>query len=130
LHRNGEVKSGRAAAKAKHLHSRILPWIVCASLVKLTRVPIHFKLGSFSLEIFFGRDEMGWTAGPCGAGWRCHMDRRTAMDRPVIGVVGLGTMGLGIAQVYAQAGHVVRATDAHPPARANARERLAAALAP
>lgn len=52
------------------------------------------------------------------------------MDRPVIGVVGLGTMGLGIAQVYAQAGHVVRATDAHPLARANARERLAAALAP
>ncbi|NGM45572.1 3-hydroxybutyryl-CoA dehydrogenase [Rhodobacter sp. SGA-6-6] len=52
------------------------------------------------------------------------------MDRPVIGVVGLGTMGLGIAQVYAQAGHAVLATDAHAPARANARERLAAALAP
>ena len=51
------------------------------------------------------------------------------MDRPVIGVVGLGTMGLGIAQVYAQAGHVVRATDAFAPARANARERLAAGLA-
>lgn len=52
------------------------------------------------------------------------------MDRPVIGVVGLGTMGLGIAQVYAQAGHVVRATDAFAPARANARERLTAGLAP
>ena len=52
------------------------------------------------------------------------------MDRPVIGVVGLGTMGLGIAQVYAQAGHAVLATDAHAPARATARERLVAALAP
>ena len=52
------------------------------------------------------------------------------MDQPVIGVVGLGTMGLGIAQVYAQAGHAVRATDAFAPARANARERLAAALTP
>jgi 3-hydroxybutyryl-CoA dehydrogenase len=39
-------------------------------------------------------------------------------------------MGLGIAQVYAQAGHEVRATDAYAPARANARDRLAAALAP
>jgi 3-hydroxybutyryl-CoA dehydrogenase len=53
-----------------------------------------------------------------------------AMDKPVIGVVGLGTMGLGIAQVYAQAGHRVLATDAFAPARANAAERLAAALAP
>jgi 3-hydroxybutyryl-CoA dehydrogenase len=52
------------------------------------------------------------------------------MDKPVIGVVGLGTMGLGIAQVYAQAGHRVLATDAFAPARANAAERLAAALAP
>ena len=52
------------------------------------------------------------------------------MDQSVIGVVGLGTMGLGIAQVYAQAGHAVRATDAFAPARANARERLAAALSP
>src|SRR5690606_11771004 len=57
-------------------------------------------------------------------------DRRAAMDRPMIGVVGLGTMGLGIAQVFAQAGHAVLATDAHAPARANARDRLAAALAP
>lgn len=49
-------------------------------------------------------------------------------DLPVIGVVGLGTMGLGIAQVYAQAGFSVRATDAHPPARLNARDRVADAL--
>lgn len=47
-----------------------------------------------------------------------------------IGVVGLGAMGLGIAQVFAQAGHTVRATDAAEPARATARDRLAAALAP
>ena len=39
-------------------------------------------------------------------------------------------MGLGIAQVYAQAGHAVRATDAVPGARASAMARLAAALAP
>ncbi|MDP3196158.1 3-hydroxyacyl-CoA dehydrogenase NAD-binding domain-containing protein [Tabrizicola sp.] len=49
-------------------------------------------------------------------------------DLPIIGVVGLGTMGLGIAQVYAQAGFPVIATDAHPPARNTARDRLAAAL--
>lgn len=50
------------------------------------------------------------------------------MDQPTVGVVGLGTMGLGIAQVYAAAGCKVIATDAHPPARANARDRMAAAL--
>ena len=47
---------------------------------------------------------------------------------PTIGVVGLGTMGLGIAQVYAQAGFPVIATDAHQPARDSARDRLAATL--
>ncbi len=47
---------------------------------------------------------------------------------PTIGIVGLGTMGLGIAQVYAQAGFPVVATDAHPPARDSARDRLAEAL--
>lgn len=49
-------------------------------------------------------------------------------DRPTIGVVGLGTMGLGIAQVYAQAGFPVIATDAHPPARDTAKSRLTEAL--
>ena len=49
--------------------------------------------------------------------------------RPSIGVVGLGTMGLGIAQVYTQAGFPVIATDVHPPARASARARIAEALA-
>ena len=47
-----------------------------------------------------------------------------------IGVIGLGAMGLGIAQVFAQAGHDVCATDAHAPARDTARDRMAAALAP
>ncbi|MCU0826441.1 MAG: 3-hydroxyacyl-CoA dehydrogenase NAD-binding domain-containing protein [Tabrizicola sp.] len=37
-------------------------------------------------------------------------------------------MGLGIAQVFAQAGHPVRATDTAQGARANARDRMAAAL--
>jgi 3-hydroxybutyryl-CoA dehydrogenase len=45
-----------------------------------------------------------------------------------IGVVGLGTMGLGIAQVYAQAGITVIATDAHAPALHSAVTRLTAAL--
>ncbi|MFO1201065.1 MAG: 3-hydroxyacyl-CoA dehydrogenase NAD-binding domain-containing protein [Tabrizicola sp.] len=48
--------------------------------------------------------------------------------RPTIGVVGLGTMGLGIAQVYAQAGFPVIATDAHPPARDSALPRMAEGL--
>lgn len=39
-------------------------------------------------------------------------------------------MGLGIAQVYAQAGFPVIATDAHPPARDSALKRLAEALQP
>lgn len=45
-----------------------------------------------------------------------------------IGVVGLGTMGLGIAQVYAAAGFPVIATDAFAPARDTARARMAEAL--
>jgi 3-hydroxybutyryl-CoA dehydrogenase len=49
-------------------------------------------------------------------------------DLPTIGVVGLGTMGLGIAQVYAQAGFPVIATDAQSHARDHARGRLAQAL--
>jgi 3-hydroxybutyryl-CoA dehydrogenase len=48
----------------------------------------------------------------------------------IVGVVGLGTMGLGIVLVYAQTGFTVLATDSFPAARASARERLAAALAP
>jgi 3-hydroxybutyryl-CoA dehydrogenase len=47
-----------------------------------------------------------------------------------IGIVGLGAMGLGIAQVFAQAGHEVRATDASEGARTSALDRMAAALAP
>ncbi len=47
-----------------------------------------------------------------------------------IGIIGLGAMGLGIAQVFAQAGHVVRATDAAEAARASARDRMAAVLKP
>ncbi len=48
----------------------------------------------------------------------------------VIGVVGLGTMGLGIAQVFAQAGHKVVATDAAPAARDTAKRRIATSLEP
>jgi 3-hydroxybutyryl-CoA dehydrogenase len=45
-----------------------------------------------------------------------------------IGIVGLGTMGLGIAQVFAQAGFATIATDAHAPARDSARSRMEQAL--
>jgi 3-hydroxybutyryl-CoA dehydrogenase len=48
--------------------------------------------------------------------------------KPAIGVIGLGTMGLGIAQLFAQAGHRVIATDSHAAARAAALPRLAEAL--
>ncbi|MDZ4311892.1 MAG: 3-hydroxyacyl-CoA dehydrogenase NAD-binding domain-containing protein [Cypionkella sp.] len=47
---------------------------------------------------------------------------------PKIGIIGLGTMGLGIAQVFAQAGFPTIVTDAYQPARANARERMEQAL--
>lgn len=47
-----------------------------------------------------------------------------------IAVVGLGAMGLGIAQVFAQAGFAVTATDAQPAARDSAQKRLRAALEP
>ena len=46
-----------------------------------------------------------------------------------IAIIGLGTMGLGIAQVFAAAGFPVLATDAHDPTRNTAKPRLAAALA-
>ncbi|MCA3444486.1 MAG: 3-hydroxybutyryl-CoA dehydrogenase [Rhodobacter sp.] len=49
-------------------------------------------------------------------------------ERPVIGVVGLGTMGLGIAQVFAQSGFCVLATDASEAVRSTAASRLAGAL--
>lgn len=49
-------------------------------------------------------------------------------QKPVIGVAGLGTMGLGIAQVFAQAGFSVRATDVVAAARDSAGARLAGAL--
>jgi 3-hydroxybutyryl-CoA dehydrogenase len=48
--------------------------------------------------------------------------------RATIAVVGLGTMGLGIAQVFAQAGFDVLATDANETARASATGRLSAIL--
>lgn len=47
-----------------------------------------------------------------------------------IGVIGLGAMGLGIAQVFAQSGQDVIGFDASPAARDSAKDRLAAQLAP
>jgi 3-hydroxybutyryl-CoA dehydrogenase len=48
--------------------------------------------------------------------------------QPVIAVLGLGTMGLGIAQLYAQAGNHVIASDAVAAARETAKHRLASVL--
>ncbi|MDR0809305.1 MAG: 3-hydroxybutyryl-CoA dehydrogenase [Gemmobacter sp.] len=48
----------------------------------------------------------------------------------VIGIVGLGVMGLGIAQVYAAAGHEVLLADAYAPARETAAQRIRDGLAP
>ena len=45
-----------------------------------------------------------------------------------VGVVGLGTMGLGIAQVFLAAGHRVIATDSHTATRQSAKDRLTRAL--
>ncbi|MFC3179726.1 3-hydroxyacyl-CoA dehydrogenase [Cypionkella sinensis] len=50
------------------------------------------------------------------------------MMHPTIGIIGLGTMGLGIAQVFAQASFPTIATDAHAPARDSARTRMEQAL--
>ena len=41
-----------------------------------------------------------------------HEDARLSQDRIVVGVVGAGTMGRGIAQLFAEAGHEVRLYDA------------------
>jgi 3-hydroxybutyryl-CoA dehydrogenase len=46
----------------------------------------------------------------------------------IVGVVGAGTMGAGIAQVCLVAGHVVRVHDASPEAAAAGRERIEAGL--
>lgn len=56
------------------------------------------------------------------------MGRRSVSDRPTIAVAGLGTMGLGIAQLFAAAGFPVRAHDSVPQTCANARDRMAHAL--
>ncbi|MCA3561575.1 MAG: 3-hydroxybutyryl-CoA dehydrogenase [Aestuariivirga sp.] len=50
------------------------------------------------------------------------------MTKPVIAVLGLGTMGLGIAQLYAEAGRRVIAFDAVAAARESAKDRLAQSL--
>ncbi len=47
-----------------------------------------------------------------------------------VAIIGLGTMGLGLAQVYAAAGFPVIATDAHAPTRDTALSRLTESLAP
>jgi 3-hydroxybutyryl-CoA dehydrogenase len=54
--------------------------------------------------------------------------RGTAADQ-VVGVVGAGTMGAGIAQVAAAAGHSVRLLDLRPGAAAEAIRKIGAALA-
>lgn len=50
------------------------------------------------------------------------------MTKSLIGIVGLGAMGLGIAEAFAQAGHDVVATDSFPQALETAMARLAEGL--
>jgi len=52
-----------------------------------------------------------------------------SIGRAVLGVVGAGAMGRGIAQVFAQSGHVVRLHDAAPGAADTARTSIGEALA-
>lgn len=51
------------------------------------------------------------------------------MTAATIGVIGLGTMGIGIVQVFAAAGYRVLAADSHATARDSAMDRIAGALA-
>jgi 3-hydroxybutyryl-CoA dehydrogenase len=56
------------------------------------------------------------------------MTTGTRASRGVIGIVGAGAMGSGIAQLAAMRGHRVFLTDAYPPALARARDTVAAQL--
>lgn len=69
-----------------------------------------------------GGEEGRGRGGACG--W--HDD---GMEDAAVAVIGAGAMGAGIAQVAAQAGHVVHLVDARPGAAAEAVERLGATLA-
>src|SRR4051812_24573481 len=50
------------------------------------------------------------------------------LQTQTIGVIGAGTMGAGIAQIAASAGHPVRLMDNRPGAAAQAHDRIATAL--
>lgn len=50
------------------------------------------------------------------------------LDEQLVGVIGAGTMGAGIAQVAAAAGHPVRLMDLRPGAAADARDKIGLAL--
>ncbi len=58
-------------------------------------------------------------------GW---LPNERPLDQQVVGVIGAGTMGAGIAQVAAGAGHPVMLMDARPGAAAQAHEKIGAAL--
>lgn len=51
------------------------------------------------------------------------------LDSLILGVIGAGTMGRGIVQLFAQAGHVVRCHDARPGAASQAVEHVTGMLA-
>ncbi|GAA1148093.1 hypothetical protein GCM10009583_17530 [Ornithinicoccus hortensis] len=60
--------------------------------------------------------------------WDMSSPSLSALQESPVAVVGAGAMGAGIAQVAAQAGHVVHLVDAAPGAAAAAREKLSATL--
>src|SRR5206468_289516 len=53
---------------------------------------------------------------------------KRSLDKQIVGVIGAGTMGAGIAQVAAAAGHPVRLMDVRPGVAAGAHQKIGAAL--
>src|SRR2546425_4968050 len=60
-----------------------------------------------------------------GTGWLLN---ERPLHKQIVGVIGAGTMGAGIAQVAAAAGHPVRLMDVRPGVAAGAHQKIGAAL--
>ena len=60
-----------------------------------------------------------------GTSWLLN---QRSLDKQIVGVIGAGTMGAGIAQVAAAAGHPVRLMDVRPGVAADAHQKIGATL--